>query len=550
MDEQMRRKEERLAKLRQQSEAESSTVFTPAMTTPMVATPAVAAPVAVATPVAITTPIAITTPMVATPSISTPSNDAASSVAAPNIDIVRPPSPVQLPVPVVSKGANVTVAVVDDRPSKRPRHVKNDPIAVVNRITPTISEQFNNLNSMNDDEFLKDLYNFLKENVFYKASPNKYEKLQMLNKIIPVPGVDLSDKDQQIRNVCVATFRQAFTHSTVDAQYNYETLEKLGDKLFDSAFVSYYLTLPAEYPKTAGAINDVQQIFTSKSFQTRYGKKHFEKMVRAMPFVQKKDIYEDVLEAFVAALFLNVNRVSFGNLGYPAVQEFVEKVFRDQVLKATLNPRTFVEQVFERMHYLDFPDRPHRKQVYTTEIKVPRGTDFVIYMPDNESAQNDLNGVQQELHQQFQQEQRDRGITNIVSLPNNVLISAFGYKEKDAKDSAYASLAKSMQNHGIDIQKADAFTNQMLERCLSTQQLEKFKAKQTLDSYDDYEFRRFHRSMVNPNTGVMQEYKYYQLVMRSKTSGLKTIVAYTTEPNASPDDDMFVVLVESYLRRV
>lgn len=116
----------------------------------------------------------------------------------------------------------------------------------------------------------------------------------------------------------------AVVHESVDAEFNYEQLETLGDVYLDGGFFTY---LKSKYPKiTPNEFDSITSLFLSTQHLAKFCRNLFLDKWILSRFTLEEHIEEDVFEAFVGALYLSADAVQPG-LGPNLTLKLVNLVF-------------------------------------------------------------------------------------------------------------------------------------------------------------------------------------------------------------------------------
>jgi len=165
----------------------------------------------------------------------------------------------------------------------------------------------------------------------------------------------------------------AFTHFSVDFQDNYEYFETFGDALLDSALqyliytnASVWQALQAS-TGIEGKISTIKQTYTSKpwmrtAFQRKFGDLKY--YIRCTEMYQYQgDLMEDCLESMVFAIQHSLDKITwkgqYKGPGFPAVNKFVEWLYKDDVSKFSTTQKVesqFLKELLESamFNYSDF----------------------------------------------------------------------------------------------------------------------------------------------------------------------------------------------------
>ena len=144
---------------------------------------------------------------------------------------------------------------------------------------------------------------------------------------------------------------QAFTHETVDPEFNYEELELLGDRVLKTTFCDY---LTQRFPGIKkGALSILEDSYMSKLYQQQLSVKlGFQPWIRVRDTEVSTNILEDVFESFVGALFRISDMVEKRGMGYLNCFNLIVYLFNDIAIdptRATGKSKTQIKQMFEKM---------------------------------------------------------------------------------------------------------------------------------------------------------------------------------------------------------
>ena len=140
--------------------------------------------------------------------------------------------------------------------------------------------------------------------------------------------------DQMLDNKSVmATFKKAFVHKSIDSENNYESLEKVGDAIFDVVLIKY---VASQYlKKYKRPISESQLAYTKDWFKSNYRMTEFaqELMFDKYVKISKEDskTFADVFEAFIGALdFAFCTILNDENGGYRYTYTFIISLFSEK----------------------------------------------------------------------------------------------------------------------------------------------------------------------------------------------------------------------------
>lgn len=170
-----------------------------------------------------------------------------------------------------------------------------------------------------------------------------------------------------VSDQAMSYWARVFTHLSYNYIVNYEELEKLGDAMLKACFIDYLLrddpTLKAD------EVNNVVARYVSKTYQAEVSDiMYLAKYLRHDVNVINVDIREDLMEAFIGALFRVANMIQDG-LGYITVFNFVYLLYSNvDKFDSSLNSKTAVDQLFIAANWgrYEEQDRPAQPDVNTT----------------------------------------------------------------------------------------------------------------------------------------------------------------------------------------
>ena len=128
---------------------------------------------------------------------------------------------------------------------------------------------------------------------------------------------------------CLTRFKDAFTHESADPDRNYEFLEKIGDSCVNKCIRFYIIKkFPSLHTKQGVEyISELESKWKSTSYLSSFADKlNFKSFISADVDSISKNIRtrsEDVFEAFIGALELNVDSIRGDNTGYGVCYEFM-----------------------------------------------------------------------------------------------------------------------------------------------------------------------------------------------------------------------------------
>jgi len=141
-----------------------------------------------------------------------------------------------------------------------------------------------------------------------------------------------------------------FTHITYDPEYNYETLESVGDKVLSYTFKTMLFQKFSDI--TASELNNLDQHYMSTHLQSimsaKMGLTNWLRVSGEVPKTSEK-IREDVYEAFFGAIdTILIKKYGLG-YGVKICMNFMEKIFDIDFNRDIEPAKTFVFQIFERL---------------------------------------------------------------------------------------------------------------------------------------------------------------------------------------------------------
>ena len=141
-----------------------------------------------------------------------------------------------------------------------------------------------------------------------------------------------------------------FTHITYDPEYNYETLESVGDKVLSYTFKTLLYQKFSDI--TASELNNLDQHYMSTHLQSfvsaKMGLTNWLRVNGEVPKSSEK-IREDLYESFFGAIDTIMIRKYGIGYGVRVCMKFLEKVFDIEFNRDIEPSKTFVFQIFERL---------------------------------------------------------------------------------------------------------------------------------------------------------------------------------------------------------
>lgn len=172
---------------------------------------------------------------------------------------------------------------------------------------------------------------------------------KVLSRIIPEP----EERSKYLTDDLISTWIQAFTHQTIDPNFNYEVLEMLGDRFMKAGFADYLIQ---RIPKiTERKLTELQNYYLTTIPQSGVAKSlGFEDWIRIVGTAPVK-VFEDVLEAFFGALF-RVSEEVAGGRGYYNVFTMIVSLYQDEPIEQQMEvvkegrDKTVVIQSLSKLH--------------------------------------------------------------------------------------------------------------------------------------------------------------------------------------------------------
>ena len=241
----------------------------------------------------------------------------------------------------------------------------------------------------------------------------------MLEKILPAEDIPpyLSEESMKI-------WTQAFTHETRDANFNYEELELVGDRVLELTFTKYLL-MRIEGIKKNG-VSALKDRYMSKSFQHTIAKNlGFGPWIRVRDMTTNISVLEDVFESFFGALFDVSNTLTAYAYGYLNCFNLLTVIFNDIPLNLAYihgRSKTQLKEWFEGLGWVP-PGQGPPEEVITSDV----GVKATIYLS----------------------EEGFRYLTNRGFKVNRALGSAIGNTKKVATHEAYDNAFEYLNSIGV-----------------------------------------------------------------------------------------------------
>ena len=151
----------------------------------------------------------------------------------------------------------------------------------------------------------------------------------VLTRIIP----SKEDREAYFREDLLAFWIQAFTHQTIDPNFNYEVMEMLGDRSMKFGFADYLIQRIAKI--TESQLTELQNYYLTTIPQSNLARSlGFASHIRIVGEVKAK-VLEDVLEAFFGSLF-RVSEEVAGGRGYYNVFSMIVSLYKEEPLEKQL----------------------------------------------------------------------------------------------------------------------------------------------------------------------------------------------------------------------
>jgi dsRNA-specific ribonuclease len=180
-----------------------------------------------------------------------------------------------------------------------------------------------------------------------KLSPDDWI-VQVKEKVSSLLAIFVSDpvlRASMVSDSNMNYWARVFTHISYNYVVNYEELEKLGDAMLSASIVDYVFR--RDPTLRANEVNNIKSRYASKSFQSAVSEvMGLATYLRHDNTYIDTDMREDLMEAFVGALFRTANSYADG-AGYVVVFNFVYSIYKHvEEFDASLNSKTAVDQIF------------------------------------------------------------------------------------------------------------------------------------------------------------------------------------------------------------
>jgi dsRNA-specific ribonuclease len=157
-------------------------------------------------------------------------------------------------------------------------------------------------------------------------------------------------------NICMKRFKDAFTHDSADADNNYQFLEKIGDSCVNKCIRFYIIKRFPQLHNKQGVefISELESKWKSTAYLSKFADQlGFKKFISADDDSINKNIRsrsEDVFEAFVGALELNIDFLNGDSAGYGVCYIFVSSMLNTINVKYTyeqlINSKSRLNELF------------------------------------------------------------------------------------------------------------------------------------------------------------------------------------------------------------
>ncbi len=200
---------------------------------------------------------------------------------------------------------------------------------------------------------------------------------QLLRSILRGKKIPQKDINLILSDKVFPIWQKAFTHKTFDKDFNYESLEMIGDRVLKIAFGKYMMT---RYPDiTNEELSRAEQQFVSTKYQAD--------MAKAMRLgsgarLRYEDIstkiLEDLFESFFGALFEATGQVLHEGFGYTYAQNVVNALYdkrKDEVSRENLirDDKTRFKEMLDKFGLAQKETKPDQK-IVTSEGPLTRVT--------------------------------------------------------------------------------------------------------------------------------------------------------------------------------
>jgi len=145
-------------------------------------------------------------------------------------------------------------------------------------------------------------------------------------------------------------FIKAFTHKTFiegreDAAFNYEVLEKVGDKILGAAFQFWLYDVIGEQTDSLQTYSDIEKRFVGKEFLAELADNlDITKWIKIVGAPLNQKIKSDVVEALIAAIALSADNYIVQDLGIVLAKRWVYQVY-NSFARERIDPKNAIKYV-------------------------------------------------------------------------------------------------------------------------------------------------------------------------------------------------------------
>lgn len=145
-------------------------------------------------------------------------------------------------------------------------------------------------------------------------------------------------------------FVKAFTHKTFlegreDAVFNYEVLEKVGDKILGAAFQFWLYDVIGEQTDSLQTYSDIEKRFVGKEFLAELADNlEITKWIRIVGASLNQKIKSDVVEALIAAISFSADKYIVQDLGIVLAKRWVYQVY-NSFARERIDPKNAIKYV-------------------------------------------------------------------------------------------------------------------------------------------------------------------------------------------------------------
>src|SRR5579885_1540449 len=142
-----------------------------------------------------------------------------------------------------------------------------------------------------------------------------------------------------------AYFKKAFTHKTFsigvdDSEFNYEVLEKVGDRIYNACFQLWVYELIGQETNVLSVYSNIEKRYVGTEYLSRLadnlGFDTWIKVAEGNPITDK--MKEDVFEALIAAIVLSTEDYIVKDLGFVLAKRWLYQVF-NTFTKEEIDPK-------------------------------------------------------------------------------------------------------------------------------------------------------------------------------------------------------------------